>query len=153
MRRLASLLALTLALAGCGLGFPSAAPTPVTFQVPQVSGSNCDEIADQLGPVADAMLLAVVQGPEAVQGEGRSVLLRRVMNGLALGARDRMDAVGITAECAMPGFLQRAELGFSDDLRSTIGSAAYDGNPVIDYQAWLLEFSDMLVFLVVGKDG
>lgn len=144
---------LALALAGCGIGAPSAAPTPVTFQVPQFTGSTCDKIADQLGPVADAMLLEVVRGPDAVQGEGRSVLLRRSMNGLALGARDRMATLGITADCAMPGFLQRAELGFSDDLRTTIGGAAYDGNPVIDYQAWLLEFSNMLVFVGVGEGG
>lgn len=79
------------------------------------------------------------------------MLLPRVMNGLALGARDRMATLGITADCTMPAFPQRAELGFSDELRSTIGAAAYDGNPVIDYQAWLLESSNMLVFLVVGE--
>ena len=150
-RSVASLLALAWVLAGCGIGLPSAAPTPVTFQVPQFTGSTCDEIADQLGPVADAMLVAVVQGPEAVQGEARSVLQPRVMNGLALGARDRMATLGITADCTMPAFLQRAERGFSEELRATIGTAAYDGNPVIDYQAWLLEFSNMLVFVGVGE--
>jgi len=153
MRLRTVLLGLAISLGGCGLASPSAAPTPVTFEVPQFTGSTCDEIADQLGPVADMMLLAVVQGPEAVQGEARSVLLPRVMNGLALGARDRMDTLGITADCAMPGFLQRVEQGFSDELRSTIGAAAYDSNPVIDYQAWLLEFSNMLVFVGVGEGG
>ena len=65
MRLRTVLLALTLAPGGYGLGLSSAAPTPVTFQVPQFSGSTCDGIADQLDPVADAMLLAVVQVPEA----------------------------------------------------------------------------------------
>ncbi|MGK2849470.1 MAG: hypothetical protein ACSLFN_00935 [Candidatus Limnocylindrales bacterium] len=155
MRQLTGLLALALALlvSGCGIGSPSAAPTPVTFEVPQFIGSTCDEIADQLGPVAGAMLLAVIRGPEAVQGESRSVLLPRVMNGLALSARDRMATLGITADCTMPAFLQRAERGFSDELRSTIGAVDYDGNPVIDYQAWLLEFSNMLVFVGVGEGG
>lgn len=153
MRLRTCLLALAVSLVGCGLGSLSAAPTPVTFEVPQFTGSTCDEIADQLGPVADAMLLEVVRGPEVVQGESRSVLLPRVMNGLALGARDRMATLGITADCAMPAFLQRAERGFSEELRSTIGGAAYDGNPVIDYQAWLLEFSNMLVFVGVGEGG
>ena len=67
MRWLAGLLAIALLVSGCGIGVPSAASTPVTFEVPQFMGSTCDEIADQLGPVADAMLLEVIRGPEVVR--------------------------------------------------------------------------------------
>lgn len=152
MRRIvACLMAGLLAVAGCGGPPPLAGPTTVTFEVPQFKGGSCDEIADQMGPVADAMLLEVVRGPDVVGDEGKSVRLPRVLNGLALGARDRMVRLGIVAECTMPAFLQRAERGFSEELRSTIGAAAYDGNPIIDYQAWLLEFSNMLVFVGVGE--
>jgi hypothetical protein len=51
----------------------------------------------------------------------------------------------------MPTWLQRAERGFSNELRQTIGKAAYDGNPVIDYEAWLLEFNNDLLAAGMGR--
>jgi hypothetical protein len=51
----------------------------------------------------------------------------------------------------MPGWLQQAERGFSNELRQSIGKAAYDGNPVIDYQAWLLELSSDLRAAGMGR--
>jgi hypothetical protein len=143
----ASLIAL-LALAGCS---PAPAATPFQPVILAFQGSTCDELAREFGAIGDPSLRFVVDGPDQVAGEGKSVLVAKMQGLLALAVTEQAREAEVIADCTMPAWLQRAERGFSDQLRQTIGAAAYDGNPVIQYNAWLRELSDLLIAHGMGK--
>jgi hypothetical protein len=145
-----AVLAAALVAACSGIG-PLASATPREVVVPAFTATTCDELAQELGRTADVELLSVINGPDQVDGEAKSVLVGNMQAFLAIGVTEHARELGIIADCAMPAFLEQAESGFSDELRAKIGSAAYDANPVIDYQQWLLEFSDQLVDRGMGR--
>ena len=136
-------------VAGCGGGLPGA--TPFQPVIPAFQSTTCDDLADELGRTADAGLLSVINGPDVIGDQAMSSLVASMQGLIAVAVAEHAREAGIIADCTMPGFLQRAERGFSDELRAGIGAHAYDGNPVIDYQAWLLEFSDQLVKAGMGR--
>ena len=115
------------------------------------------------GVVAGATLILLGVGSIVVGASGRSevqdriadeqksVLIKRMQTLLAVAVTEQARKSGVVGTCAMPGWLQQAERGFSNELRQSIGKAAYDGNPVIDYQAWLLELSSDLRAAGMGR--
>lgn len=136
-------------VAGCGAGLPGA--TPFQPVIPAFQATTCDELADELGRTVDAALLSVMNGPDVIANEQMSVRIAGMQRLLAVAVSEQAREAGVIADCTMPGFFERAERGFSDEFRADIGAHAYDGNPVIDYQAWLLEFSDLLVDSGMGR--
>jgi hypothetical protein len=121
-------------------------PTILAFQ-----GSTCDELAAEFGAIGDPSLRFVVDGPKQIADEAMSVLVQKMESLLIIAVTEQAREAGVIGDCTMPGWLQQAERGFSDHLRQTIGGAAYDGNPVISYQAWLLELNDQLIASGMGK--
>jgi hypothetical protein len=51
----------------------------------------------------------------------------------------RMRELGIVQSCDMPEFLAAAEPQFSQRLRSGVGAALFDGDPVMTYQDWVAD--------------
>ena len=148
-RRTGLLVAALLTLGACGVGQPSATPfVPITLAF---QATTCDALATEFAAVADPSLRAVVDGPDRIADERKSVLIKKMQVLLVQAVTEQARESGVIADCAMPAWLEQAELGFSDGLRGSIGTAAYDGDPVIDYQAWLLELSNDLTAAGMGK--
>jgi hypothetical protein len=137
-----------LALTGCS-GAPPA--TPFLPIILAFQGSTCAELAREFGAIGDPSLRSVVDGPDQVADEAKSVLVGKMQALLVVAVTDQAREAGVIGDCSMPDWLQRAERGFSDELRRTIGAAAYDGSPVIDYQTWLRELNDQLTARGMGK--
>jgi hypothetical protein len=140
-------------LCGFVLAACNAAPAATPFRpiILAFQGTTCDELAAEFGAIGDPSLRSVVEGPKQIADEAMSVLVRRMQDVLVVAVTEQAREAGVIADCSMPEWLQRAERGFSDQLRQTIGGAAYDGSPVISYQAWLLELNDQLVGRGMGK--
>jgi hypothetical protein len=146
--RLALLTATLLVLAGCA-GGPAA--TPFQPVIPAFHATTCEDLATEFSATGDAALRSVIDGPDRIADEQKSVLIKRMQTLLAVAVTEQARRSGVIATCDMPTWLQRAERGFSNELRQTIGKAAYDGNPVIDYEAWLLEFNNDLLAAGMGR--
>lgn len=142
-----------LLMAFAALGGCAAPPSATPFQpaIPAFQATTCDDLATEFAAIGDPALRAVLDGPDVIADEQKSVLVKRMQVLLAISVSKKARESGVIAGCAMPDWLQAAERGFSDELRRSIGSAAYDGNPVIDYQAWLLELSKDLVSAGMGR--
>jgi hypothetical protein len=137
-----------LAVAACNA---TPAATPFRPTILAFQGTTCEELAAEFGAIGDPSLRSVVDGPDQIADERMSVLVRRMQDLLVVAVTEQAREVGVIADCTMPEWLQAAERGFSNELRQTIGAAAYDGNPVIAYPAWLLELNDQLVAHGMGK--
>jgi hypothetical protein len=139
---------LALALVACA-GPPAATPFQPTILAFQAT--TCDELATEFWGIGDPSFQSVIDGPDQIADERKSVLMARMQDLLVLSVTQQAREAGVIAECAMPGWLQRAERGFSDALRQKVGAAAYDGDPVITYDAWLLALNDQLIRAGMGK--
>lgn len=144
----ASLVAVVVLASACA-GPPAATPFQPTILAFQAT--TCDDLANEFGAIADPSLRSVIDGPDQIADERKSVLIKHMQVLLAQSATEQAREAGVIANCEMPAWLNQAEDGFTDDLRQRIGTAAYDGNPVIDYEAWLLELNNDLVTLGMGK--
>jgi hypothetical protein len=138
---------MALALAGCGVGGPSA-PKPSICdgvstdigpcgQAPSFGSSTCESLAAEYGTALDRALLAVVRGPADLGGEAKSVRLIHAEAFVTTALTDRMVALGLIEQCKMPDFLDTAKAGFSAELKSTIGHALFDGQPDVTYEEFL----------------
>jgi hypothetical protein len=136
-------------LFGACAGSPPA--TPFQPVILAFQSSTCDDLATEFGAIGDPSLRSVIEGPDHIADEAKSVLISKMQGLLVVAVAERAREAGVIAGCDMPDWLQRAEQGFSVDLRRTIGGAAYDANPVITYDAWLLELNDQLVRAGMGK--
>lgn len=148
IHRLITAAVLLAALAGCGI---APAATPLRPTITAFQATTCDDLATEFAAIGDPALRSVIDGPKQIADERQSVLVKKLEGLLVLAVTEQAREAGVIAQCSMPEWLQRAERGFSDELRQTIGSVAYDGNPVIDYQAWLLELNRDLVANGMGK--
>lgn len=131
-----------------------AAPPPATPFQPIIlafQSSTCADLATEFATIGDPSLRSVIDGPGRIADEATSVLVSKMQSLLVVAVAERAREAGVIAGCRMPDWLQLAEQGFSAELRRTIGGAAYDANPVISYDAWLLELNDQLVRAGMGK--
>jgi hypothetical protein len=127
------------------------AATPLRPTILAFQAKTCDDLATEFGAIADPSLRSVIDGPDQIADERKSVLIKRMQVLLAQSVTQQAREAGIVADCAMPAWLEAAERGFTDGLRRSIGTAVYDGNPVIDYEAWLLDLNNDLVALGMGQ--
>jgi hypothetical protein len=144
----AGLAAAFVLVSGCA-GPPVATPFRPTILAFQAT--TCDDLAREFGAIADPSLRSVIDGPDQIADERKSVLIKKLQVLLAQSVTEQAREAGVIAECSMPAWLEAAERGFTDELRGSIGTAAYDENPVIDYDAWLLELNNDLVAAGMGK--
>ena len=144
-----AVLVAALVLVSACAGPPAATPFQPTILVFQAT--TCDDLGKEFGAIADPSLRSVIDGPDQIADERKSVLIKHMQVLLAQSVTEQAREAGVIADCSMPAWLEEAEGGFTDDLRQRIGTVAYDGNPVIDYEAWLLELNNDLVALGMGK--
>ena len=112
-----ALLASVLALSACTTG-PAA--TPFQPVIPAFQASTCDDLATEFSTIADGAMRFVAEGPDAIAGERKSVMVKRMQTLLAVAVAEQARKSGVIGSCAMPGWLQQAERGFSNELRQSI---------------------------------
>jgi hypothetical protein len=114
-----------LVLAGCSGASPA---TPFQPVILAFQGSTCDELAREFSAIGDPSLRVVVDGPDRIADEGKSVLIGKMQGLLVLAVTEQAREAGVIADCAMPEWLQHAERGFSDELRRPIGASPMTAN-------------------------
>ncbi len=138
---------MALGLTGCDLVSPGTPAASICNGVstdigpcdsaPSFAGSSCEALAAEYGTALDRALLEIVRGPADVGGEAKSSRLIHAEALVTTALTDRMVAVGLIETCTMPAFLDAAQVHFSQELRTTIGHALYDGQPDVTYQEFL----------------
>ena len=101
------------------------------------TGSSCKELAVEWASVLDKAVIAVLDGPESVDAQARSVRLRQALVITTSDMNMRLQALKLEASCDVPEFIAAAEPVFTAKLREGVGAALFDGNPVSTYQDWL----------------
>ena len=105
----------------------------------EFTGTTCDELAREWGTFVDKLVVALLSGPQDVGGQGRSVRLKQAVVITTVDMNERMRDLSLRAECDVEGVMRVAEPMFSAALRSGVGGAMYDGEPVVPYNDWLDE--------------
>jgi hypothetical protein len=100
---------------------------------PAFAGTTCAEVGAEWGTIVDQRILAVIHGPSNVNGNARSVNTKNAMVLAFIRAAQHMEALGILDDCHSAEFIGAAEPNFSPELRSSVGAAMYDGEPVVTY--------------------
>jgi hypothetical protein len=113
-------------------------------QQPEFAATDCSGVGREFGAYLDDRTLQVIEGPDAVGGEARSVRLRQAMVLLSARANDYLRELGLHASCDVPEFVTAAEAEFSPELREGVGDALYDGAPPATYEDWKSELQLML---------
>jgi hypothetical protein len=101
--------------------------------------STCDDLAREWATVVDGRIVGIIDGPEDVGGEARSVRLKQAVVGATIDVNGRMRALDIRVDCNAEAFLDVAEAELSPSLKAGVGSVMYDGDPVVGYQEWLAD--------------
>lgn len=148
MRNFAMLLAIVAVIVACTT-FPGPSPTQTvcdgvsselggcTAQRHAFVGSTCQDLAREWAGVLDGALVAILDGPEAVESQSRSVLIKQALVITTIDMQTRLAELGLAETCDLPEFMAAAEPLFSDRLRTGAGGALYDGNPPATYSEWL----------------
>ena len=146
--RWAVLLAMVAVAASCNIVSPgNPSPTVCNGISSEVGGcdpgrheftsSTCQDLAKEWATVLDAAVVKILDGPEAVAEQGRSVRLRQALVITTGDMNIRMQALSLQAACDLPEFMGAAEPVFSGALRAGVGNALYDGAPTATYGEWL----------------
>ncbi len=120
-----------LTLAGCTIGTPPSddvcGGVPADMggcdpDQPTYAAVDCDGLAAEFGQEIDGRLRAIIEGPESVDGNGRSV---RALNAVILSVtrlNEYLRDEGLIDDCSAPPLLAAAEQEFSQSLREHAGS-------------------------------
>ena len=101
------------------------------------TSSSCADLAREWAGALGPALLTVLDGPPSAGGNGRSVRLHQELVIATADLNIRLRALNLQAQCDVPEFLATAEPLFPSRLRTGVGEALYDGNPVSTYDDWL----------------
>lgn len=111
---------------------------------PEFAATDCEGVAREFGEQLEDWTMGIVEGPESVEGQARSVRLLQAMVLVSQRANAHLKEVGLHADCDVPEFLSAAKEEFTPQLRDSVGGAFYDGDPVATYEEWLAEVARML---------
>ena len=100
------------------------------------TGSSCKDLAVEWASVLDKAVIAVLDGPESVDAQARSVRLRQALVITTGDMNMRLQALNLEASCDVPEFMAAAEPMFTSKLREGVGAALFDGSPAT-YEDWL----------------
>jgi hypothetical protein len=114
--------------------------------VPSFVATTCETLAGEFGTAIDRAMLDILNGPDSVAGDGRSVRIQHRGILITTALTDRMIGLGILRRCTMPVFLDHAATAFSADMKARIGAVLYDGSPPATYE----EFIDRLGRIMSG---
>lgn len=152
---LAGTLAIAVVTASCS-NVPSSTPSPTvcdgvsgeaggcTTERHDYVATTCAEVAAEWGGVMDRLVLAVINGPQAVNNEARSSRLRQVIGIAAIDMDQHLESLNPPITCGIEDVLATGEQAFSDELRADVGGAMYDGDPVVTYEEWLDDVRSVL---------
>jgi len=141
----AILLAIVATIASCA---PTASPSQAvcdgissevggcTAERHKFIGSTCEALGKEWGEVLDRAVVAIIDGPEAVAKQARSVRLRQALVIATADMNTRLQELKLQADCDLPEFMAAAEPTFSEKLRAGVGAALFDGSPAT-YEDWL----------------
>jgi hypothetical protein len=141
-------LVMVVILGGCGLAFSPAKPAEsfcngISTDIggcgptPSFAATTCDTLAAEFGSEIDRAMLEILNGPESVAEEARSIQIQHRGIVITRALTDRMIALGILQRCTMPAFLDQAATAFSADLKTRIGAVLNDGSPSATYEEFL----------------
>ncbi len=150
MRNFAVLLAIVAVIASCTTT-PGPSPTQTvcggvssemggcTAERHTFLSSTCQDLAREWAGILDPALVAILDGPEAVEMNSRSVLFKRTLVITTIDMQTRLTELELLETCDLPEFMAAAEPLFSDRLRADAGGALYGGggNPPATYAEWL----------------
>ena len=88
---------------------------------PTFVGATCDAVATEFGRQLNEREVAILRGPDAVDGQRRSAQFSSTEMLLATRANQHLRDIRIVAECGVDEFVAVAEPAFSDELRSNVG--------------------------------
>ena len=103
----------------------------------EYKGTTCEEVAKEWAAVLDGAVLAVINGPASVAEQGRSVRMKQAIIITTVDADRHLESLDLAGGCDAPAFLATGEPLLSPELRSGVGGAMYDGDPLVGYQEWL----------------
>jgi hypothetical protein len=120
---------------------------------PEFAATDCEGVGREFGAQLEEWTMGIVEGPESVDGQARSVRLLQAMVLVSSRANAHLKEIGLHADCDVPEFLSAAEDEFTPKLRDSVGGASYDGDPVATYEEWLAEVSRMLRIIDAEEVG
>lgn len=109
--------------------------------LPQFTATDCATVGREFGAFLDQRTVDVITGPEAVDGEARSVRIMQTLVLLSASVNQYLREAGLHADCDVPVFLEAAETEFSPELKDSVGGALFDGNPAATYEDWYRELT------------
>lgn len=109
--------------------------------LPQFTATECTAVGREFGAFLDQRTLAIITGPDAVDGEARSVRIMQTLVLLSVLANRYLREIDLHADCDVPEFLEAAEGEFSGELRDSVGDVLFDGAPPATYQDWRQELA------------
>lgn len=113
------------------------------------TASTCPDLAREWANALDGAVVTVLQGPPAVDLQARSVRIRQAMAIASVDLNERLRTLGLRGSCDVSEVMGIAEPLFSPALRSGVGAAMFDGEPVVGYEQWR---ADLLKMLQVIQD-
>ena len=119
---------------------------------PSYVGSNCDEVAVEWGDQLNERVIAVINGPAAAGGEGRSVRLRTAEILVTQLANKHLRDTGLTPNCDADTFMSLGEDEFSELLVQQVGSIMYEGSPTVEYDEWRQRVRDFVELILLEPD-
>ena len=106
--------------------------------------TTCDDAAKEWAAVLDAAVVGVLNGPDVVDDNARSVRLGQQLVISAVDLNEHLRQLRLREECSVAGVMAIAEPLFSEQVRSGAGAALYDGQPVATYDEWLADVRKVL---------
>lgn len=114
------------------------------------TGSSCTGLAVEWASVLDKAVIAVLDGPENVNAQARSVRLRQALVITTSDMNMRLQALKLEESCDLPEFMAAAEPVFTAKLRGGVGAALFDGSPAT-YQDWLNDVGKVIRSIDEGE--
>lgn len=148
----AGLLLVASLVSACGTATPSPEPSGCNgvsadicgLAQPSLAGTDCASVGSEWAQAVDVGIRAVLDGPANVDGKQRSARIGDVMVLAFVNATGHLEALGALRACSAEAFLKAAEPEFSDELRTRVGAALYDGEPSVGYDEFLAEVRNVV---------
>lgn len=115
------------------------------------TSSTCADVAREWAQVLDRAAVAVLDGPEVVAEQRRSVRLRQALVIASADMNLRIRELRLQEKCDLPEFMAAAEPVFSADLRARVGAALFDGDPIASYEDWLADVQEVARVIDEGE--
>lgn len=115
------------------------------------AGSSCAGLAEEWATELDGQIVEILEGPDSVADQGRSVRIRQALVVTTVDMNTRLTELALQADCDVPEFMAAAEARFSETLRAGAGDALYDGDPSATYEEWLQDVRNVVRMIDDGE--